>query len=207
MLSALLMPLGLLFRTASFHTMTQNNKLTSALEDILAGYQKTFSEKVYSDENDDHDVLMDAFGITPLLKRENRQYWGRELGMCWQRLIVEVCKQSCKNFGPALRVDADEPCDLTVGGAAIDTKYRIGSGDSGTLKKFKAYGPLLCEKGYEPVLLIVREDNLGAAISACNVGGWTVLTGQRSFNYLLALTGFDVKEFLLQRARVFPVSR
>lgn len=65
-----------------------------------------------------------------------------------------------------------------MGNLAIDTKYRIGSGDSGTLKKFKAYGPTLEEKGFTPVLLIVREDNLGAAITACNAGGWTVTTGQ-----------------------------
>ena len=64
------------------------NKLNSALDAILGSYKATFSEKVYSDENDDHDVLMDVFGISPLLKRESRQYWGRELGMCWQKLVV-----------------------------------------------------------------------------------------------------------------------
>jgi hypothetical protein len=170
----------------------EKGKLQSALDEILAAYQKGFSEKVYSDENDDHDLLMDVYGITPLLKRENRQYWGRELGMCWQRLVVEVCKQTRKDFKPALRMGADEPCDLTVGNLAIDTKYRIGSGDSGTLKKFKAYGPILEEKGFKPVLLIVREDNLGAAITACSAGGWAVTTGQQTFDYLLKLTGFDI---------------
>jgi len=124
----------------------EKGKLQSALDEILSAYQKGFCEKVYSDENDEHDLLMDVYGITPLLKRENRQYWGRELGMCWQRLVVEVCRQTRKDFGPAFRIGADEPCDLTVGNLAIDTKYRIGSGDSGTLKKFKAYGPTL--KGF-----------------------------------------------------------
>ena len=185
----------------------EENKLQSALDEILAAYQKGFSEKVYSEENDDHDLLMDVYGITPLLKRENRQYWGRELGMCWQRLVVEVCRQTRADFGPALRIGADEPCDLTVGNLAIDTKYRIGSGDSGTLKKFKAYGPTLAEKGFTPVLLIVRDDNLRAAITACNAGGWTVTTGQQTFDYLLKLTGFDVKAFLQQRAQAFPVAR
>ena len=182
-------------------------KLNSAVDAILGSYKATFSEKVYSDENDDHDVLMDVFGITPLLKRENRQYWGRELGMCWQKLVVEVCRSARIDFGPALRIDADEPCDLTVGNLAIDTKYRIGSGDSGTLKKFKAYGPLLRSRGLEPVLLIVREDNLGAAITACNAGGWTVTTGQRTFDYLYNLTGVDIKDLLQRRARTFPVVR
>ena len=185
----------------------KKDKLQSALDGILSTYQKGFSEKVYSDENDEHDLLMDIFGITPQLKRENRQYWGRELGMCWQRLVVEVCRQTRKDFGPALRIGADEPCDLTVGTYAIDTKYRIGSGDSGTLKKFKAYGPTLREKGFKPVLLIVREDNLGAAIVACNVGGWTVTTGRQTFDFLFELTGFNVKAFLLERAPTFPVVR
>ncbi|HZW25513.1 MAG TPA: hypothetical protein VFF26_08515 [Gallionella sp.] len=185
----------------------QEDELQSALDEILAAYQEGFSEKVYSEENDDHDLLMDAYGITPILKRENRQYWGRELGMCWQRLVVEVCRQNRTDFGPALRIGADEPCDLTVGNLAIDTKYRIGSGDSGTLKKFKAYGPLLREQGFTPVLLIVREDNLAAAITACSTGGWTVKTGQQTFDYLLELTGFDIKAFLQQRAQAFPVAR
>ncbi|WP_295456987.1 hypothetical protein [uncultured Thiodictyon sp.] len=183
------------------------NKLNWALDTILQSYRGAFSEKVYSDENDEHDVLMDVFGITPLLKRENRQYWGRELGMCWQRLVVDVCRHARNDFGHALRIGADEPCDLTVGGLAIDTKYRIGSGDSGTLKKFKAYGPLLRSKGYEPVLLIVREDNLNAAITACSAGGWTVTTGQYTFDYLRELTGVDVNELLRRRAGAFPVVR
>ncbi len=86
---------------------------------------------------------MDVFGISPIIKKENRQYWGRELGMCWQLLVTETCKAYCSSFQPAFKVGSDEPCDLIVDGYAIDTKYRIGSGDSGTLKKFKLYGPLL----------------------------------------------------------------
>ena len=39
-----------------------------------------------------------------------------------------------------MRQGADELCDLIAGKDAINTKYRIGSGDSGTLKKFKQYG-------------------------------------------------------------------
>jgi hypothetical protein len=80
-------------------------------------------------------------------------------------------------FSPALRIGLDEPCDFLIGAQAIDTKYRIGSGDSGTLKKFRSYGKLLIEQGYEPILLIVREDNLGNAINACLLSGWKVLTG------------------------------
>ncbi|MCZ0905281.1 hypothetical protein ON021_35830, partial [Microcoleus sp. HI-ES] len=54
------------------------------LEQILAKYQNSFTAKIYAEENEEHDILMDVFGISPLIKKENRQYWGRELGMCWQ---------------------------------------------------------------------------------------------------------------------------
>lgn len=163
---------------------------------ILEKYYTSFKEKTYSDENNDSDVLMDIYGITPEQKRENRQYWGRELGMMWQLIVTELCQQYCENFKPALKIGGDEPCDLIIGYDAIDTKYRIGSGDSGTLKKFKQYGQLLREYGYRPVLLILREDNLSAAITACIHGGWTVLTGEAAFDYLDAQTGIDVFKLL-----------
>jgi len=51
------------------------------LDQILAKYQKSFVAKVYAEENEEHDLLMDVFGISPIIKRENRQYWGRELGV------------------------------------------------------------------------------------------------------------------------------
>jgi hypothetical protein len=183
------------------------SELDRAVDEILDAYKVSFCEKTYSEENDDHDLLMDVFRISPALKRENRQYWGRELGMCWQRIVVEICKKSRCDFSPALRIGSDEPCDLTVGGLAIDTKYRMGSGDAGTLKKFKAYGPLLRNQGLEPVLLILRNDNLYSAINACLVGGWTIKTGQETFDYLQALTGINVKELLQKKAGAFPVVR
>ncbi len=156
-------------------------------------YQDSFSNKIYKEENDDHDPLMDVFGITPSLKRENRQYWGRELGMCWQRLVTEIFQANCSDYQPALKIGNDELCDCIVGADAIDTKYRIGSGDSGTLKKFKQYGNSLLEKGLRPVLVIVRKDNLPAAITAChNMGKWEVLQGQKSFRYIYEKSGFDL---------------
>ncbi len=165
---------------------------------ILKRYYEAFKEKTYSDENNDTDVLMDIFGITPEQKRENRQYWGRELGMMWQLIVTEICRHHCSSFKPALRIGSDEPCDLIIGNHAIDTKYRIGSGDSGTLKKFKQYGKLLQDYDYSPVLLILRDDNLPAAITACLHGGWTVLTGTQAFEYLYQNTGVDVYNLLKQ---------
>ncbi|MFB2721906.1 hypothetical protein [Shewanella xiamenensis] len=176
------------------------------LDAILRRYHFSFVEKVYSDENDDHDILMDAFGITPQLKRENRQYWGRELGKIWESLVIEACKNA-PSFQPALRIGGDEPCDLRVGNYAIDTKYRVGSGDSGTLKKFKQYGPLLKENGYEPVFLFLRSDNLPAAMTACQNGGWTIYIGKQSFEFIKEISGVDLEEYLVRKAQSFPVNR
>ena len=175
------------------------------IDPILKRYYTAFKEKTYSAENNDTDVLMDIFGITPEQKRKNRQYWGRELGMMWQLIVTEICRAHCTNFHPALKIGNDEPCDLIIGNDAIDTKYRIGSGDSGTLKKFKQYGNLLKERDYNPILLILREDNLPAAITACNHGGWTVLTGTRAFDYLFRNTGVDVYNLLKYKKGTYPL--
>jgi hypothetical protein len=178
-----------------------------SIERILSDYSKSFTGKTYSDENNDHDPVMDIFGITPEMKRENRQYWGRELGMVWQRIVTEVFKNNHPHYGDAIRIGQDEPCDLVAGKDAIDTKYRIGSGDSGTLKKFKQYGDLLRKMGYRPVFLIVREDNLSAAITACHVGGWTVLTGERAFEYVKNQTGVDLLTLFRSYGNRFKISR
>ncbi len=187
--------------------MNQSGELTENLHRILAKYQTSFSEKVYKEENDESDLLMDLFALTPELKRENRQYWGRELGMCWQLLVTEVCRQRRADFAPALRFGADEPCDFVVELYAIDTKYRIGSGDSGTLKKFRAYGEMLRKRGYKPALLILRDDNLPAALNACEKGGWRIFTGENCFQFIEDLTGFDLKTYLSQKAGDYTVLR
>ena len=180
--------------------------IENRLNEILAGYQTSFIDKVYSNENNDYDLLMQAFGITPELKRENRQYWGRELGKCWENLIIQASLDH-PTFQPALRLGADEPCDLILDNYAIDAKYRVGSGDSGTLKKFKQYGPLLRERGYQPVFLFLRDDNLPAAMQACRQGGWDIYIGQESFDFIKSLTGFDLKEYLIRKAGAYPVNR
>lgn len=181
--------------------------IENQLEAILQKYQDSFTDKSYAEENDDLDLLMNVFGLSPQIKRENRQYWGRELGMCWQLLVSEICKAHCSNFRPAYRIGADEPCDLVVDNYAIDTKYRIGSGDSGTLKKFKQYGAMLIDEGYKPVFLILRRDNLPAAISACYAGGWEVHVEESSYRFIHEISGFDLKSFLIQKAASFPVNR
>lgn len=176
------------------------------LDAILDRYRESFSNKIYSEENEDHDILMDAFGITPSLKRENRQYWGRELGKCWEALVIEACKE-VETYKPALKIGADEPCDLRVENYAIDTKYRVGSGDSGTLKKFKQYGPLLREHGYTPVFLFLREDNLQAAMTACAKGKWEIYVGNESFTFINNISGFDLKKYLINKGAEYSVDR
>ena len=74
------------------------SKLEDTLDAVLKGYQTSFAAKEYNQENNEHDLLMAAFGISPDLKRQNRQYWGRELGMCWQLLVTELCELTCDNF-------------------------------------------------------------------------------------------------------------
>lgn len=185
-----------------------SKKTEAFLELILTQYAESFASKTYAEENDDYDVLMDVFGITPELKRENRQYWGRELGMCWQLLVTRVFENHrAADFSPGLKSGDDEMCDLILKKVAIDTKYRVGSGDSGTLKKFKLYGKELKAKGYEPLLLFLRSDNLPAAIQACKVGGWRILIGDASFEYIKKETGFDLHAYLVGMIKKHDIKR
>ena len=87
-----------------------HSDIAKKLSAILKKYQGNFSDKVYVDDYDSTDVLMETFGVTQELKRENKQFWGRQLGMCWQLLVVELCRSTCSDYGNALRFGADEPC-------------------------------------------------------------------------------------------------
>ncbi len=176
------------------------------IEKELEKYCKSFSTKTYCEENDESDILMDIFCISPDLKRSNRQYWGRELGTLWEHIINIVFSKSTPGiYRPAIKIDKDEPCDLVVGEYAIDTKYRVGSGDSGTLKKFKQYGPLLKSMGYTPVMLFLREDNLQAAITACKAGGWLIYTGEQSFKFVKNICGVDLKSLLIEYSNKYSI--
>lgn len=173
-------------------------KFEENLTNIIQKYTANFSDKIYGEESEEIDILMEAFGITQNLKKENKQYWGRQLGMCWQLLVIEVFRNFNEDFSPAKKYGSDEPADFFVAKEAVDTKYRVGSGDSGTLKKFKQYGKMLRTKGFTPVFLFLRTDNLPAAISACKVGGWEIYTGDDSFKYIKEKTGFDLKKWLIK---------
>lgn len=181
--------------------------ISQSLEILLEQYQQSFTNKAFMEETSEEDDLMMVFGLTQDIKAENRQYWGRELGLCWQRLVTEICRQTCPDFRSPIREARDELCDLIIGRDAIDTKYRLGSGDSGTLKKFKNYAIKLRDMGFNPVLLILRRDSLPQAIAACLVGGWEVKVGDESYQYLYNLTQFDLKTWLQQRRNGFRVNR
>ena len=118
----------------------------------------------------------------------------------------ELCRQKCTSFAEGIRAGNDEICDLVIGDRAIDTKYRLGSGDSGTLKKFKEYGARLQQKGYEPIMLILREDNLPNAIAACIRGGWTVKIGEETYQYIHEATGVDLQAWLKQRKNQYAIN-
>lgn len=173
------------------------------LESIIKQYQASFSSKVFLEETLAEDELMQVFGITQEIKAGNKQYWGRELGMCWQRLIVELFKNSRDDYRPPIKEGKDEICDLIVGTDAIDTKYRIGSGDSGTLKKFRQYGTKLRQLNFRPILLILRQDSLPHAIKACVTGGWIVKSGDDAYQYIYEITQFDLKIWLQTRKNLF----
>jgi len=183
------------------------SSLSKDLHAILTQYGESFSTKTYDEESDEHDVLMDVFGITPALKRENRQYWGRELGMCWERLLTCVFRSCCSDYAPGLKSGKDTICDLRLGRIAVDAKYRIGSGDAGTLKKFKQYGKDLAEKNLEPVMLILHDDSLPAALSACKAGGWGLLSGKSCFAFVEEKTGWNLLGFLNKAAKRHEIKR
>ena len=169
------------------------------IQEILTKYHSSFSVKTHNQENLDIDILMNLYNITPELKQENKQYWGRELGMIWELVTKEYFKLH-KDFREPRSDEfgTDKPVDYFVGNMAIDTKYRIGSGDSGTLKKFKQYGKMLTDMGYIPVFLILRSDNLTAAMTAAKAGGWQIYTANDSFDFIHHHIGVNFPQELLQ---------
>jgi hypothetical protein len=151
--------------------------------DILNQYRIKFKDKIHTSPIYSSDILLEHFNITANQIRQNKQYWNRELGMCWQKLIIELLKDK-SDYQPAIRINRKELCDLVLNKDAIDTKYRLGSGDSGTINKLKDYAQLLLNMGYRPVLLILREDNLKSTISACEKGGWHTIVGNKALKYI-----------------------
>lgn len=175
------------------------NQLDNSLEAILTQYHQAFLAKQFYEGSSEEDDLMRVFGLTHTRKAFNKQYWGRQLGKCWQSLVTELSRQTANQFSGPLVADEEEICELIIGTDAIETKYRIGSGDSDSLKKLRRNSNSLKDIGYRPVLLILRNDNLPGAITACKTGGWTVLIGEEVYQYLQEVTGVDFKLWLQTR--------
>ncbi|WP_104689735.1 restriction endonuclease [Helicobacter felis] len=173
------------------------NSVETKIIGILRQYRNSFLQKEFKNKHYDSDILMDFFNITPEMTAKNTQYWNRELGMVWE-LVTKELLSSNKLFAPPESVDfgSDRPVDYFIDKIAVDTKYRMGSGDSGTLKKFKAYGEMLRSREYEPVFLILRDDNLPAALTAAKSGGWKVLIKHEAYNFIIDHGGIDIVAYL-----------
>ncbi len=150
---------------------------------ILNEYSVKFKNKVHTLTSYSSDILLKHFNVTTEQIHQNKQYWNRELGMCWQKLVIECIKHRL-DYSPAIRINRRELCDFILGQDAIDTKYRIGSGDSGTINKLKEYAQLLKNKGYRPVLLILRNDNLKSTVMSCKKSGWFTIIGNKALEFI-----------------------
>lgn len=170
--------------------MNLNERQEENILQIVTRYQRSFQEKTFVEINQDTDILMDLFEITFEQKRENKQYWNRELGSIWELITKEILKiNPCFREPLPNEFGNDSPVDYFIGNMAIDAKYRIASGDSGTLKKFKQYGQMLQNMNYIPIFLILRNDNLDAAITAAMNGGWHIYTYEKSFDFIAQYSG------------------
>lgn len=163
---------------------------------VLDGFRAKFAAKRFKARRDEPDILMEVFGITPEVKRKNPQYWSRELGSCWEGLIVAACQR----MGVPHRVPEKgcnvTPCDLVIRNIAIEIKYRVGSGDAPTLRNLKSNGQVLNAAGYETILLLLRDDSLPGALQRARTGGWKTLEACEAFAFIQDQVGVDLKAYL-----------
>jgi hypothetical protein len=169
------------------------------LDTIFRTYQQKFQNRAEVLPNNEPDILMEVFGITSEQKQKNLQYWHRELGMCWQKVVIEFFREHPEYSGP-IKNGSEEPCDLVLKNYSIDTKYRIGSGDSGTLKKFRENAEYLRGEGYTPLLLVLREDNLIRSVK-----GWEMLTGVETMKFIEEHSGKKFENVLRTYQKKFQV--
>jgi len=167
---------------------------------VLDGFRASFARKDFPSKQSEPDLLMEVFGLTNAMKLSQPQYWGRELGSCWERLVKEACAQAPYRVSFPPPGSRRTPCDIILRQLAIETKYRVGSGDSGTLQKLQANGRTLQKAGFEPILLILRNDSLPNAMAAARAGGWRILADADAFEFIRTETGVDLKAFMMREA-------
>jgi len=177
------------------NNMTNKKKIEQKLNLIFNKYKNSFDNKILSKEKTTTDLIMKIFNKTQNDVDINKQYWNREFGKYFEYTVRSIFSLTRNDYKPGLRIKSDEVCDCIIGDLAIDVKYRVGSGDSGTLKKFRFYGNLLKEKGYNPVMLFLREDNLKAAITSINNGGWKIYENEKMFDFVKKNSEFDLKKY------------
>lgn len=180
---------------------TDAESVDRRLAAVVDGFRASFARKDFIARETDPDILMDVFGLTPEVKLSHPQYWGRELGSCWERLVKSACGDATVQVSFPPPGSRDTPCDIVLGRYAIETKYRIGSGDSGTLQKLQANGTTLLAAGLEPILLILRGDSLPAAMTAARAGGWRILADGDAFDFVRSELGVDLRAFMIAEAQ------
>lgn len=130
-------------------------------EAVLEEAQQKLQAKIFNEppEKPQTDLLMDVFKMTPEMKH-NPQFTNRHLGATLEKMLKKWFEaHKPQDFqAPERDDDGGEPYDLLVGDQAIDVKYRVGSGDSGSIKKWKRYAKDLKAKGYKPVWVVLRDD-------------------------------------------------
>lgn len=169
--------------------------LSAQLSPTIAKYTALFTRQVYNEEPFQSDILLEAFHLSPVVIRQHKQYWHRHLGACWERLVKSVFSSHVSYQG-TIRLKNKSPCDFTFDKIAVDTKYRLGSGDSGTMGKLSRNAQWLKSMGFEPMMLILREDNLPQAIARMQGAGWAVLCADASFKFIARHGDFDLKAYL-----------
>jgi hypothetical protein len=166
------------------------------LRQILLSYQTSFSSQQTTADTRDPDILMKLFGVTSDTQKENRQFWGRHLGVCWEKLVTTLFKSTVPNVQGGYRQGRKTLCDLIAGTNAIDTKYRIATSQPAVRAELQRHGGILQAAGYNPVLLVLREDNLRDATQQCEKGGWRIYAGAAAFEFINAETGTDLYQWL-----------
>ena len=169
-----------------------DNKLKKTLQE----YKELFTLYDEAPVPSASDILLNIFNLSGEDILKNKQYWHRHLGACWEKLVKSVFS-SRADYQHAVRIHKKSPCDFAFSDKAIDTKYRLGSGDSGTLEKLAKNAAWLKALGYFPVMLILRSDNLPNALSRMSSAGWQVLTGDDCFEFIRCHGGLDLKKYML----------
>jgi hypothetical protein len=168
--------------------------MNNDLKNLVESYKLSFEKKILNHKHFKQDDIMNLFNKNQYDLLLNKQYWHREFGKFYEKYVKIIAKSKLK-YNDSPKYKKYDLCDLVIDNFAIDTKYRIGSGDSGTVRKLKFYGEQLIKLNYKPILLIFRDDNLEGTIKSLSKE-WNVLTGDNSNKFIIEHLDFDIKKSL-----------